>query len=112
MIYTCRGPGFLAVVDSTPRTTLFLLSRQSSCVSPVELIDGREGEGLGKEPNHSKARKPGPLYIIQYSLLHVYCTVLYISKACTAHQDSSKSMYSGVHTNIMLLVVLCYGNSL
>jgi hypothetical protein len=29
---------------------------QSSCVSPVELTDGRGGEGVGEEPNHSKLR--------------------------------------------------------
>jgi hypothetical protein len=48
----CRGPGFLAVVllgsSPTPyppfsRQKLVSLS-QSSCVSPVELTDGRGGE--------------------------------------------------------------------
>ncbi len=34
---------------------------QSSCVSPVELFDGREGGGLGEKPNHTTARKPGSL---------------------------------------------------
>jgi hypothetical protein len=29
----------------------------------------REGEGVGEEPYHATARKPGPLQIIQYSLL-------------------------------------------
>jgi hypothetical protein len=55
MIY--RGPGFLAVSLS-----------QSSCVSPVELTDGRGGEEEDEEANHTTARKPGPLQIIQYSL--------------------------------------------
>jgi hypothetical protein len=32
-------------------------------VSPVEFRGGR-----GKEPNHTTARKPGPLYSINYSL--------------------------------------------
>ncbi len=36
--------------------------------SQVELTDGG-GEGVGEEPNHATARKPGPLYIIQYSLV-------------------------------------------
>ncbi len=27
-----------------------------------------EGKGVGQEPKHTTARKPGPLYIIQYSL--------------------------------------------
>ncbi len=34
----------------------------------VELTDSREGSGRGEEPNHTTARKPGPLVIIQYSL--------------------------------------------
>jgi hypothetical protein len=29
------------------------------CVSPVELTDG--GGGVGEKPNHTTARKPGPL---------------------------------------------------
>jgi hypothetical protein len=45
------------------------LSCRSSCVSPVELTDGRDGGGgVGVEPNHTTAIKPGPLSIIQYSL--------------------------------------------
>jgi hypothetical protein len=49
---------------------LKLLSRQqvvslsqSSCVStPVGFTDGREmRDGEGEEPNHTTARKPGPL---------------------------------------------------
>ncbi len=46
---------------------------QSSCVSPVELSEG-EGEGVGEEPNHTTARKPYPLKIIQYSLVLPYWT--------------------------------------
>jgi hypothetical protein len=30
-------------------------------VSPVALTDGRGGGGVGEEPNHTTARKPGPL---------------------------------------------------
>ncbi len=33
-----------------------------------QLAHGRGGKGVGEEPNHSTARKPGPLQIIQYSL--------------------------------------------
>jgi hypothetical protein len=29
--------------------------------SPVELSDGGGGEGVKEEPNHTTARKPGPL---------------------------------------------------
>jgi hypothetical protein len=42
------------------RAQVFSLS-QSSCVSPVELTDGRGREGEGEEPNHTTARKPSPL---------------------------------------------------
>jgi hypothetical protein len=71
-----RGPGFLAVYDSAPRPhpppscqQVVSLS-QSSCVSPVELNNGgEEGKGrVDEEPNHTTAKKPGPLLIIQYSL--------------------------------------------
>ncbi len=40
-------------------------------MSPVEFTDGkggRVGERDGEEPNHTTARMPGPLEIIQYSL--------------------------------------------
>jgi hypothetical protein len=35
---------------------------------PAELTDGREGDVVVEEPNHTTARKPGPLCVIQYSL--------------------------------------------
>ncbi len=67
MIY--RGPGFLAVVwfgssptpppIPHPHEQVVSLS-PSSCVLPVELTLGRGG-GAGREPNHTTARKPGPL---------------------------------------------------
>ncbi len=35
-----------------------------------QLAAGRGmGKGVDEEPNHTTARKPGPLYIIQYSLV-------------------------------------------
>jgi hypothetical protein len=45
MIY--RGPGFLAVVlfGSSPCTPFVVSLSQSSCVSPVELTNGRGGRG-------------------------------------------------------------------
>jgi hypothetical protein len=33
---------------------------QSSCVSPIELTDGRRW-GVGEEPNNTTSRKPDPL---------------------------------------------------
>ncbi len=75
MIYM---PGVLASYDLAPppppppspvkKLPLFLslpLCRRSS------LLTGEGGEGVGKEPNHTKARKPGLLYIIAYSLERV-----------------------------------------
>jgi hypothetical protein len=65
MIY--RGLGFLAVDHLAPPHRLTLSREQvisisqSSCVSLVELLTGEEGEVVGKEPNHTTARKPGPL---------------------------------------------------
>ncbi len=34
-----------------------------------QLADGRRGEEVGEEPNHTTARRPVPLWIIQYSLV-------------------------------------------
>jgi hypothetical protein len=34
---------------------------QSSCVLPVELTEGRGGEVVGEEPDHTMTRSPGPL---------------------------------------------------
>ncbi len=49
----------------TPRPSLPPLPSASclSCVSPVELTNGRKGggEGMGNEQNHTTSRKPGPL---------------------------------------------------
>jgi hypothetical protein len=39
----------------------FVSLSQSSCVSLVAVIDGSGGKGVGEEPNHTTARKPGPL---------------------------------------------------
>jgi hypothetical protein len=61
-----RGPGFLAFAlfssSSTPIPSGIVSFSQSSCVPPVELtkvIGG--GRGVGKELNHTTARKPVPL---------------------------------------------------
>jgi hypothetical protein len=73
MIY--RGPGFLAaVVWLGSLLTLFPTLTSETCLSfSVFLcVTGRAycrergGEGMGEELNHTTARKPGPLYIIQY----------------------------------------------
>ncbi len=40
----------------------------SSCVSPVELTDGRVGKGVVEELNHTTRREPVHPWIIQYSL--------------------------------------------
>jgi hypothetical protein len=72
MIY--RGAGFLAVVGFGSKST------PSPPTHPFSKLDWRHtgrlrkkdslltGEGAGVEPNHTTARKPGPLEIMQYSL--------------------------------------------
>jgi hypothetical protein len=47
-------------VSKLPLFLSFLVCRQTSLLT---------GAGVGEEPNHTIARKPGPLQIIQYSLL-------------------------------------------
>jgi hypothetical protein len=51
---------------------------QSSCVSPVELIDGREGDRVGKEPNDTTARN---LLSFNTSYSSLAC---YYSAACSS----------------------------
>jgi hypothetical protein len=41
----------------------------SSCVSPVKLTDATGGEGGGWGREGGTVRKPGPLFIIQYSMM-------------------------------------------
>ncbi len=64
----CWGQSFLRLIwlltSPHSRQHVVFLSL-SSCVSPVKRTDGK---GVGDEPNYSTARKPGGLYIIQYSL--------------------------------------------
>jgi len=80
MIY--RRPIFLVVVTFGPFTIpspvsklpLFLslpVCRRSSLLT---------GEGVGEEPNHANARKPGPLKIIQYSLFQTIVEVRAITR--------------------------------
>jgi hypothetical protein len=38
-------------------------------VSPVETYCGEREGGVGKEANHRTAKRPGPLQIIQYTLV-------------------------------------------
>jgi hypothetical protein len=63
-----RGPGFLAVEclapnpppppPPSPVSKLYLGHSLPVCC-PAELTDVRVGEGVGEEPNHTAARKPG-----------------------------------------------------
>jgi hypothetical protein len=67
MIY--RGPGFLAVVGfgSTPTpfpspvSKLPLFLSLPMCRRSCLLTEEGGGEGVDVEPNHTTARKPGPL---------------------------------------------------
>ncbi len=65
MIY--RGSGFLAF--SLPRK----LDRRHTgrLRKERQLADGRSGKGVGEEPKHTTARKPGPLLIIQYPMIFI-----------------------------------------
>jgi hypothetical protein len=60
-----KGTGFFAVVwfgsSPTPSPPLSTLDRQHTGRLERQLSHGRGGWGLGEEPNHSSARKPGPL---------------------------------------------------
>jgi hypothetical protein len=72
-----KGQAFSRTYDLAPRPTL-----PPSSPSPVSKLDRRHtgklrkrdslltegGKGVGEEPNHTNARKPGPLEIIPYSL--------------------------------------------
>jgi hypothetical protein len=86
MLY--RVPGFLAIVLFGSPTTRppSPASKMSFFVSlPVcrrsGLLKG-EGERVGKEPNHTTARKPGPVCIIQYSKVEGTLTISYVKDSC------------------------------
>jgi hypothetical protein len=73
-----RGPGFLAAVlfgsnCPTPNCLSFLAFLCVASRAYSEVVR-EEGKGVGEEPNHTTARKPGPLKIIQYSLVLPYWT--------------------------------------
>jgi hypothetical protein len=60
----------------------------SSCESPVELTDGRGGgKGLCEEPNHTIAKKPGLILIIQYTLLTALNREIFCGKKCKVKRD-------------------------
>jgi hypothetical protein len=67
MIY--RGPGFLADAlfgsSPTPSSTSSpeaKAARHRKAENKRQLADGRRGEGVGEEPNHTAAKKPAGLY--------------------------------------------------
>jgi hypothetical protein len=62
MIY--RGPGFLA--DTWFGSTTTPLPSVRKTKKERQLADERMGAGVGEEPNPTTARKPSPLYLIQY----------------------------------------------
>ncbi len=55
-----------------------------------QLADGRIGDWVGEEPNHATARKPCPLFIIQYSLVE-------------AHVWPSACLYATLYPNCWML---------
>ncbi len=66
------GFGFIATLSRPPPHPLPVskLNRRhtGSLRKRDNLLPGEGKKGVGKEPNHTTARKPGPLRIIQYSL--------------------------------------------
>ncbi len=71
MIY--RGPGlsFLHAPSShLPPASCFSFLVFHVCRPSISLTRNGQEEG-GEEPNHTTARKPGPLYIIKYSLRRI-----------------------------------------
>jgi hypothetical protein len=74
------GKAFLGSYDSAPRpppspiSNLSVFLRLSVC-RRSSLLTGEKGKGLGVEPNQTTARKLDHLYIIQYSLVLVDCSV-------------------------------------
>ncbi len=60
-----RGPGFLVSPSPSPVSKFSLFLSLTECRRWSLLT----GECVGEELNHTTARKPGPLYIIQYSLV-------------------------------------------
>ncbi len=71
MIY--RGPGFLAVYwlgshSPSPVRNLSLFFSLPVCHRSSLLTDESGGGGEGEKRNQTTERKPGPLYINQYSL--------------------------------------------
>jgi hypothetical protein len=72
-----EAQAFLRSDDSAPHPTPFRPLPAESCLSfsVFQCVAGKReergerGEGVGEELNHTTARKPGPLSIIQNSLL-------------------------------------------
>ncbi len=106
-----RGPDFLTVVwfgSSPPLTPLlrqqvFSLS-QSPCVSPVERIDGKGGERVGEELNHTTASKPGPLKIIQYSVVQLILAIHY----STGTALLTTCLLAHLHAYLQPSYILCW----
>jgi hypothetical protein len=74
-----RGPGFLAVVIFRSTPTPSPLSRQKAgpathrkTEKERQLVDGRGRKRVGVEPNHTTARKPGPLKLLTPLLMYSY----------------------------------------
>ncbi len=60
-----RGPGFIEVAwfgsSSTPPVSKLEPATNRKNEKERQDLTGEEGPGMGEEPNHTKARKPGPL---------------------------------------------------
>jgi hypothetical protein len=67
MIY--RGPCFLFYPLSRHSVSKLDRRRIGRLRKRDKLLPGEGVKGADEEPNHTTARKPGPLQIIQYSLI-------------------------------------------
>ncbi len=113
-----RRPGFVAVVwlapPPPPRPISYeqvISLSQSFCVMPFSLSGGRGGGRWG-EPIHMTTRKPGPLSVIQYSLvIHMSCRSI-CRFSCQwksdYHKDADKIKYAVFCENKCLHIFPCF----
>ncbi len=56
-------------------------------MSSVELADGREGEEVGQEPNHTAAKRPCLLLTINVTVVYTARYVMVLSHAGKIHYE-------------------------
>jgi hypothetical protein len=66
-----------------------------------------EGEQVAEEPNHTTARKPGPQYIIQYSLLYTSYQCCQLLAELSGHSGGEVWPMENKKFDLEV-IVLCY----